>query len=166
MDERQPLLQKKKIWIIVAVAVIVAAAATVGLFWNKSNKGFKFDAKAQEGAADTGKTKDKADKNIFLISINTMPEFADGKSEGNLKIENDPRNNYVMKVEIRKDQDNDLIYTSDGIKPGQVIKKDKLDKELEFGQYPCTATFTAYDAKKDYQEVGKAAAKLNIYINK
>ena len=167
----QEINKTKKKKIVFGVIIVLIAVLGIGTYLLNTND-FQFDNNAENGTIDglsedeiQKMMQDKADKSLFLISMNTMPEFKDGKSKGTLKIENDPRNNYVMKVEIRIDEGNELIYTSEGIKPGQVIKKDTLDKALKKGKYKCTATFIAFDKKEDYKEVGKAAAQIELYVN-
>lgn len=131
---------------------------------------FRFDSAAEDGSLDglseaqiQELMQKKVDESMLAISINSSPEFEDGKSNGSLRIENSATNLYNMKVRIVKNDDEKEIYRSDAIKPGQVIKEDKLDVALAKGSYECTATFEAYDADSN-EKVGEAAAVLTIYI--
>ena len=105
----------------------------------------------------------KVDESMLAISINTSPEFPDGTSKGTLRIENNASNRYNMTVAIVRDDTGEMIYQSAGIRPGQMIEEDELDMNLEKGDYPCTATFTAYETEKN-TPMGEAAAKLTIRV--
>ena len=97
------------------------------------------------------------------ISIASSVEFADGTSEGELRIENVPNNPYLMKVEITCDDTGEAVYTSGMIEPNHHIQKARLDVDLDAGDYPCTAVFYAY-GKDDEQLVGQAAAKMTVSV--
>lgn len=133
---------------------------------------FRFDSAAEDGSLDGMSEAEiqelmnrKVDESMLSISINSSPEFEDGKSKGSLRIENSASNRYNMKVRIRVNDTKEEVYHSDAIKPGQVIKEDTLDKVLAKGEYDCTATFEAYDTETN-EKVGEAAAVLTIYIKR
>ena len=160
--------------IVVIVLAVLAGAAfgldyagVITLPWNSS---FKFDENALDGQLQ-GKTQEeiqaeldrRVEENMLAISINTAPEYENGTAEGNIRIENSPANHYIIAVEIQLDEDGRTVYKSDGIKPGQVIEKAKLDEALSKGEYPATAYFIAYD-QKNYKEVGRAGAELTLKV--
>lgn len=100
---------------------------------------------------------------MLNVSMNSTPYFEDGKSKGNLRIENIPGNSYSFTVEINRDDTGETIYKSNLIDPGYYVENAKLDVELSRGEYPCTAIFTAYDMEKDYQ-IGTAAMEITITV--
>lgn len=92
-----------------------------------------------------------ARKAMLIMSMNKVPVFENGASEGTLNIENDPRNVYLIYVEIYLNDANGnatdtLIYQSDLIPIGKTLLFDTLDVNLPAGDYDCTAYFNAVEA--------------------
>lgn len=169
MKDPQNKGARKKLIVIISLFIIILIGCGFLYF---GMDGFRFDSAAEDGSLDGLSQAElqelmdkKVDESMLSISINSSPEFEDGKSKGTLRIENSASNRYNMKVKIKTNSDDKEIYYSDAIKPGQVIKEDKLDVELAKGEYDCTATFEAYDGKSN-KKVGEAAAVLTIYIKK
>ena len=105
----------------------------------------------------------KADESTFSFEINSRPIFKDGKSEGNLRIANPPYNKYLIKVEIKLDDNNKKVFESGEILPNHYIEYAKLTKKLKAGEYNATATINAYDIESGEYK-GTSAAKLIIQI--
>jgi hypothetical protein len=126
--------------------------------------------KAKLGQLD-GKTEEEIqaeldrviEEGMFHISINTNPVFTDGKSEGNLEIENVPNNHYSMDVQITLKDSGELVYDSGLIEPNYHIQTDTLSKELEAGEYPAVATFYAYDTDTQ-DEIGSTGCEITMYV--
>lgn len=100
---------------------------------------------------------------MFNISIASVAQFADGTSEGELRIENVPGNRYLMQVVITLDDTGQQIYESGIIEPDHHIQRDALSVDLDPGTYDATATFLALDAQTE-EEAGRAAAKMLIQV--
>ena len=114
---------------------------------------------------------------MLTISMNKVPVFKNGLSEGNLNITNDEQNVYAQYVEIYVD-DNEgnpdpeqKIYTSGLIGVGQTLPTDTLDLNLPAGTYKCTAYFNAVNLSEDETTgqtvqtyAGKGAAKIEITV--
>lgn len=157
-------------YVAVSVAVVAIVVACVLGFMAFSNAGQGRDPNAALGQLE-GKTPEEIQKELdriveegmFNISIASSVEFADGTSEGELRIENVPNNPYLMKVEITRDDTGEAVYTSGMIEPNHHIQKARLDVDLDAGDYPCTAVFYAY-GKDDEQLVGQAAAKMTVSV--
>lgn len=105
----------------------------------------------------------KADESTFSFEINSRPIFKDGKSEGNLRIANPPYNKYLIKVEIKLDDNNKKVFESGEILPNHYIEYAKLTKKLKAGEYNATATINAYDTESGEYK-GTSAAKLIIRV--
>jgi len=107
-----------------------------------------------------------ADANYFSFKINTQMIFENGRSEGNVGIENPNYNVYPMVVQIflGENGEDELIYDSGGILPNQHIQRAKLAKELPEGNYPAIAYLYAYDPDT-LINIFKSAAALEIIVN-
>ncbi len=105
----------------------------------------------------------KVAESMMNVSFNPTPEFEDGKSAGNLRIENIPGNNYAFTVTIVRADTGEQILKTGLIDPGYYVQDIKLDKELPKGEYPCVATFTGYDPQT-LQEIGETGSQLVITI--
>lgn len=176
--EKQKMGQPKKkktitivISVIVAAAVILTALVLGGVFdgMGKSKRQRDRDAamgqlpyKSEDEVQDT--VNRIVEEGMFNISINSNPTFADGKSEGNLGIENIQGNHYLMQVSIVLDDTGQTVYESGLIEPGYFIEKAKLNVPLAAGNYPATAVFTAVNADNEEDTVGTGAANILISI--
>ena len=105
----------------------------------------------------------KADESTFSFEINSRPIFKDGKSEGNLRIANPPYNKYLIKVEIKLNDNNKKVFESGDLLPNHYLEYAKLTKKLKAGEYNATATINAYDIESGEYK-GTSAAKLIIKI--
>lgn len=102
---------------------------------------------------------------MLNVSMNPMPVFPDGKSEGNVQIQNIQGNHYSVKVTIVRSDNNKTILTTNLIDPGYYVQTLKLDKPLPKGKYLCVANFDAYDPKTlDY--VGGTGMQVLITVQK
>lgn len=100
---------------------------------------------------------------MLNVSMNPTPVFHDGKSEGNVQIQNIQGNHYSVKVTIVRSDNNKTILTTNLIDPGYYVKNMKLDKPLPKGKYLCVANFDAYDPKTlDY--VGGTGMQVLITV--
>ena len=77
-------------------------------------------------------------------------------------IVNEAVNRHPQKVEILRNDTQDLIYTSGAIPVGSKIEAAALDVELEAGTYECTALFHSLDDAGNI--IGSAGAVITITI--
>ena len=102
------------------------------------------------------------EEGLINISMNTSPIFENGKAKGNLMIVNEPINRHPQKVEIIRNDTQEIIYTSGAIPVGSKIEAAALDAELEAGSYDCTALFHSLDDAGNI--IGSAGALISITI--
>ncbi len=166
---KEPKSKKSPVlWIAIAVAVVCVVLAVI-LALNMFGSG-KSARQGAQGQLD-GKTQEEiqaeldrvVEEGMFNISIASYVEFADGTSEGDIRIENVPSNHYLMRVEITRDDTAEKIYETDMIEPDHHIQRDVLDVDLPAGRYDCTATFYAYDTETE-ELIGQAAADMQIQV--
>ncbi len=172
-NPHQPKQQKKsKKPLIIVLIVILLLLAGLGIWWFAAGgaEGGFFDNSAKSGQAPYKTAEEiqaelnrQVEEGMFNISIASVIEFADGTSPGTAYIENVPGNHYNMTVEITLDDSGEVVYQSRGLAPDSYIDEIVLEKDLDPGTYPATATFTAYDTES-LEEVGKAAAKVSLVI--
>ena len=104
----------------------------------------------------------KIDENIISFEINSTPCFLNPESEGNLLIKNPSDNNNKFTVEIF-DKNNEIIYKSDCLKPGESVDNGKLTKALPKGKHKCIASFKAYSLYNE-KYLGKVSAEITLYV--
>lgn len=154
---------KKKI-VVVAVAVLICIAGACYYFLSPNN------SKAEVGTVDhlskeliENRKENKVSVNVIAVNMESVINFENSSSEGEMNIENFPENNYTVNVEIYlKDDDQKPIYKSERFAPGYIIRKDKLDVKLEKGNYECMANVIAYG--KDNAEVKRTKIPITINI--
>lgn len=163
--------RKKKgfiFWIIFA-GIALVIALLVGLWMFLGSTQWKGDARlgqldnksVEEIQAELDRI---VEEGMMQISIASVAEFADGASEGELRIENAPSNKYAMQVDIKRKDNGEVIYTSDVLDPNYHIQFAPLDVDLPAGTYECIATFHALE-QGSHEEMGQAAAKITIVVN-
>lgn len=156
---------------VVALCVIVIVSLCVIFISNKNKSNVNVQGGILKEGIIPGYTEEeikaimqrKADESTFSFEINSRPIFKDGKSEGNLRIANPPYNKYLIKVEIKLDDNNKKVFESGEILPNHYIEYAKLTKKLKAGEYNATATINAYDIESGEYK-GTSAAKLIIKI--
>lgn len=160
----QELKNNKKALVIVGVVSILIVVCLVFFLTQGGSSKAEVGTKNNDTKEQIeNRKKEKVDKSILAVTMEQTIEFENGKSEGNLNIENMPENNYDIEVEITDDK-REVIYESDRIEPGTIIRKDTLNKSLDKGSHLCTATFVAFD--EDGNEVKRASAQIEITIKK
>ena len=170
MPPEEPKRKKRGVafWIALIIALLAIAAAVVLAFMllnpAKANRSGDLGQLEGKTAAEVQAELDRVvEEGMFNISIASVVEFADGTSEGELRIENVPNNNYLMRVEITRDDTGETIYQTDVIEPNHHIQSDVLDADLDPGSYECTATFFALDPETE-DEIGQVAAAMKINV--
>ena len=107
------------------------------------------------------------------ISMNPTPVFADGKAEGDVRIENIQGNQYGFTVTITVigtddspgagDYVDQEILKTGLIEPGKYLEAKPLDVDLPQGVYVYIATFTAYSMETD-REIGTAGMQIMLTV--
>ena len=168
---------KKKALLLILLLVVIAGAAGGGYWWwytqnqtMDATTRYWFDKLAQDGSLE-GKSPDEVqgilnsvvDEGMFNVSINRRVVFQDGKSEGSLGMENIPENRYYSRVVLRRNDTNEIIYESQGLKQGQYIDKIKLKVSLPAGDYACTAQVIATDPES-LEDIGQVNVELQVIV--
>lgn len=170
-DKPEAKKSNKRAIVVVILCVLIAVALWILIWFFACGGSSLFDTSAKDGQAPY-KTQEEmqaelnriVEEGMFNISIASSIEFADGSSTGTAYIENVPGNPYNMQVVIVDDESGETMYTSGILKPNQYIEKIALTRDFDAGTYQTTATFSALDPTSN-QEVGRAAAKVQITIN-
>ena len=167
------------------IAIILSALLLIGSIWlaidtyhdfskpadviDDTSAGLVFDEAAVEGGWEQLSQEEIEDRlntqleeGMINISMNTSPYFEDGASKGNLMIVNETINRYPQKVQIIRNDTEEIIYTSGAIAVGSKIEAAALDADLDAGVYECTALFHNLD--KSGNLIGSAGAIITITI--
>ena len=170
-----------KSWSTILMTIIILALfiiMTSILIFRKTNKpeeppaaesGLVYDESAVEGGWEQLSQEEIEDRlntqleeGMINISMNTSPYFEDGSSLGNLMIVNETINRYPQKVQIIRNDTEEVIYTSGAIAVGRKIEAAALDVDLDAGTYECTALFHNLDNSGNI--IGSAGAIITITI--
>lgn len=127
-----------------------------------------FDSNAQTGSLP-GRSEEEIQaelnkvvaEGMFNISIASVVTVEQNSDEAQVRIENIAANHHHMKVSITLDGEDEPIYESAGLTPGQYMEYVRLNRMLPAGTYSATAMFTAYHME-DLSQAGQAAAKITI----
>jgi hypothetical protein len=173
-----PKRKKGKLAVIIAVIVALLVLVFGGLFlYSKQNDdlaSLENEVKAELGQLEN-KSNDEVqaalneiiEEGTIRVSINMNPVFPTGESNGTLQLENHPNNHYNLRCVITADTNGDgeeeELYHSGLMPVNSHIQEDVLSVDLDKGEYPATATFTAYDVDTD-KEVGVVVAQIRISV--
>lgn len=155
------------VWIVIA-SIAVILALLVALYFFMDSTQYKdggvlgqLDGKTMEEIQEA--LDSYVEEGMLNISIASVVTFEDGNAEGELRIENAPSNHYLMQVDITRNDNGQVIYSSDPIEPNYHIQYGRLNTDLPAGDYECTATFYALDM--DTREVvGNAGANVTVVV--
>jgi len=164
---------KKKKWAArIAALVIILLLLLLGLYrcgyyGREQNTDYQIGAGVKQGTLD--KKADMPDKgsngtSSMRVKMNGYPVFPDGKSTGNLEIQNPAENSLNMNVEIILKDTKEVIYQSGSIPPNHYIDEDKLAVILEKGEYSATAYVTLYNPGNEEALYNSAKFDLIIQI--
>lgn len=182
--------KKKKILLLLLLLLLLFIG---GILFSVYRDRGGTDRLGKELAADLGllpgmseeEIKDRLNRNVaegrVNISINTAPEFKNGRSAGNIRIENIQGNKYSMAVTVTcigasEDEGaaghvGETVMTTGLIDPGSYVLEKKLDVDLPKGKYTCVATFDAYKTvtdektgEEDYEQVGSVGTQILITV--
>lgn len=173
-----PKRKKGKLAAVIAIIVALLVLVFGGLFlYSKQNNGLanlENDVKAKLGQLEN-KSNDEIratldefiEEGTIRVSINMNPVFPTGDSNGTLQLENHPNNHYnlrcVITADVNGDGEEEELYHSGLMPVNSHIQEDVLNTNLDKGEYPATATFTAYDVDTD-EEIGIVVAQIRISV--
>lgn len=173
-----PKRKKGKLAAVIAIIVALLVLVFGGLFlYSKQNNdlaNLENEVKAKLGQLEN-KSNDEIratldefiEEGTIRVSINMNPVFPTGDSNGTLQLENHPNNHYnlrcVITADVNGDGEEEELYHSGLMPVNSHIQEDVLNTNLDKGEYPATATFTAYDVDTD-KEVGVVVAQIQISV--
>ena len=163
----------KKLVVLLILLLLLLIGLVVGFVvmpaLKKNDHSSFFDANARSGNLP-GMTEEEiqaeldkiVEEGMFNISIASIVSVdADGTAD--VRVENIAANHHNMTVAITIDGEDEPIYQSAGLAPGQYIETAQLARTLPAGEYEATALFTAYDLDT-LEPAGQAAAKITLVV--
>ena len=163
LNRREKRLRQKTVVLLLLMAFLLAGIGT--LYYRYDRGGLERETEAELGILP-GMSEEEMQERLnrrvaesrLNVSINTEPVFEDGKTPGNIRIENIPGNHYSFTVTLTvtdasenegaKDYIGQTVMTTGLIAPNSYVSEKALDVNLPRGQYVCTATFKAYKAEE------------------
>lgn len=85
------------------------------------------------------------DDGYFNLQMDTELIFNSSKESGKIQIINPEQNKSIIAVDVFLQDEDELLYESGSIYPGQYVNKGKLLKELAKGEYQAYAKAKIYD---------------------
>lgn len=149
--------------VLIAAAVIIQAV-TPGIIWFFTPK-----AKAKDGVIDNipgiEHIKEVPDGEIKYL-INNNVTLKNDNSKGDFMFENPEACKYTLQFFVYQivgdGKEENVLYTSPVIEPGQYVSGDKLDKELAAGEYACIYFARAY---LDGEYIGERSGDMTVSVS-
>lgn len=168
VEEERKKKRKRRILIILLLLLLLAVAG-VGAFFALSQPENLYDDGTLEGIAPN-KTQAEiqaelnrvVDESMFDISIASVIESTDGKT-GKAYIENVPGNHYDLKVSLVPEDQDDPIFESKLVAPGNYFEDITFAYPLDDGMHQAVAHFTAFD-RESHEEIGAVDAQVVISV--
>ncbi len=149
---------------ILIIGVVLIQLLTPGIKWFFTPK-----ARAKDGIIESVAESEhikNVPKGEIKYLINNSVAFKDDSSKGNFMFENPESCEYTLQFSVYQvvgdGNEENLLYTSPMIAPGQYVIKDKLDKELTAGEYACMYFARAY---LDGKYVGERSGDMVISVS-
>ena len=173
---------KKKVWITVALAVVVVAIVVAAIF--VLNKDKTDDNPQQDpelnrvGNAAVGEGTVLPDDdwlgevpngdigdNLYVFNMwETTWRFKDGNSPSyDATVVNDSQNSNPVYLELIFPDTEEVLFVSDYMEPGDAIHDIELGKSLEKGEYDCTLVYHLMDQEKK-EEVDTVRLAITVVI--
>ena len=164
--------KKKKIALLITalaaillIAVIVIQLITPGILWAVTPK-----AKAKDGMIESidgiEHIKQVPEGEIRYL-INNNVTLKSDSSKGDFMFENPEACEYTLQFSVYEivgdGGEENLLYTSPMIAPGQFVYRDKLDKALDSGEYDCVYFARAY---LDGEYAGERSGDMTVTVLK
>ena len=164
-------MKHKKIIIISAAAAFICVAAllaellTPGILWCVTPRGRVKNSLLEE-IPEQDHISSVPDGEIrYLVNNNVVFNFSGGR--GNLMFENPESCKYNLVFTIYEivgdGEEENVIYTSPVIKPGQSLSGDKLIKRIPAGEYACMYSVQAYSGEK---YAGERTGSMTVTVMK
>lgn len=150
---------------ILLIAVTVIQLITPGFLWAVTPK-----AKAKDGVIESvdgiEHIKQVPDGEIRYL-INNNVTLKSDSSKGDFMFENPEACEYTLQFSVYEivgdGGEENLLYTSPMIAPGQFVYRDKLDKALDSGEYDCVYFARAY---LDGKYAGERSGDMTVTVLK
>lgn len=150
---------------IILIAVIVIQLITPGFLWAVTPK-----AKAKDGMIESidgiEHIKQVPEGEIRYL-INNNVTLKSDSSKGDFMFENPEACEYTLQFSVYEivgdGGEENLLYTSSMIAPGQFVYRDKLDKALDSGEYDCVYFARAY---LDGEYAGERSGDMTVTVLK
>ena len=164
--------KKKKIALLITalaaillIAVIVIQLITPGILWAVTPK-----AKAKDGVIESvdgiEHIKQVPEGEIRYL-INNNVTLKNDSSKGDFMFENPEACEYTLQFSVYEivgdGGEENLLYTSPMIAPGQFVYRDKLDKAVDSGEYDCVYFARAY---LDGEYAGERSGDMTVTVLK
>jgi len=106
----------------------------------------------------------KIEEGMVNIGIAAEPVFEENGKKGRVGIENITANNYSFRVTLKLDETGEVLYESGLIDPGYYIEFVELNRKLQTGDYPATASIVTYSLDETEDEIAETKVKLVLHV--
>ena len=156
---------KKKKKFILPLVVVAAVLAGIGIWQGMRPKevtNYEAAFEAGQEAPDTSSERQSGAGAGIQIPGYKSIEISAGTKEVSVELMNPEENEVYLEISFYLPETDEIIYTSDLIRPGQHLYEITLEREMEAGEYPLTIRYAAYSA--DENLTPKNGAEVNCTL--
>lgn len=107
---------------------------------------------------------EKVEEGMVNIGIAAEPVFEKNGKKGRIGIENIAANHYSFRVTLSMDETREVVYESGLLDPGYYIEFVELNRKLQAGDYPATASIVTYSLDETEDEIAETRVKLVLHV--
>lgn len=167
--------KKGKLQMIIILLLLILLAVGAGMYF-QLRKEEPVDRLARDslalGGMLPGKTpqeiadllNEKVAEGMVNIGIAAEPVFEENGKKGRLGIENIAANRYSFQVTLRLDETGETLYESGLIDPGYYVEFVTLNRRLQAGDYPATASIVTYSLDETEDKIAETKVKLILHV--
>lgn len=167
--------KKGKLQLLIILLLLAVMALGAGMYYQLTREE-PMDRLARDslalGGMLPGKTPEeisdllsqKVEEGMVNIGIAVEPVFEENGKKGRLGIENIAANHYSFRVTLTLDATEETLYESGLIDPGYYIEFVTLNKKLQAGDHPATASIVTYSLDETEDEIAETRVKLVLHV--
>lgn len=174
MEQKKEQKKKGLQWVVILLLLLLLGICA-GIIYQMTQKEDKSRLARDEmalGGMLPGKTTQeisdllnaKVEEGMVDIGIAAEPVFEYNGKKGRIGIENIAANRYSFRVTLRLDETGETLYESGLIDPGYYVEFAELEKTLQAGDYPATATFLTYSLDESEDQIAETRVKLLLHV--
>lgn len=154
--------KKSKMYVLLAVLLVLILAAVITKFSGSKREVTSFEPEFEEGQ-EQATSEGGVEKGIKIPGYSTIPVNA-GTTEVSIDLFNPEENEVYFQITFILSEENEQIYQSKLIRPGDHLYDITLDRPLEAGTYDLTIQYDTFAMDENYSPRNGASVNCILEV--